>query len=292
MKRIVPLLTVSMALHLHVGAQASAQGFYPLETGNRWYYTVFHNNYPQPEDSESTHIGVIKDTLMPNGRTYYRLDYSDAVGAIFLRADSDFVYYYNPMDSSEAGVYNLHAEVGRQDTIKWPGIVWSRLFSQRNQPIFGVERTVQGYRLDGLVQFEVSLADGFGIIQAIDFADGAWPYYRRWELKGAIIHGTPYGTTVSVADEIATPRQFTLHQNYPNPFNPTTSIDFELPFACDVRLQVQNILGQEVALLASGVVQAGRHRTRLDASDFATGMYFYTLRTPIGVIHRTMLVLK
>jgi hypothetical protein len=73
------------------------------------------------------------------------------------------------------------------------------------------------------------------------------------------------------------PAGFTLHQNYPNPFNPATTIRFELPATCSVSLEVFDAAGQRIRTLASGERPAGVHHIRFDASDLASGTYFYRL---------------
>jgi pimeloyl-ACP methyl ester carboxylesterase len=66
-------------------------------------------------------------------------------------------------------------------------------------------------------------------------------------------------------------------QNYPNPFNPSTVIGFHLTGDARVRLRVFNTLGQEVATLADGVMDAGDHSVVWDAGDAPAGVYFYRL---------------
>ena len=73
--------------------------------------------------------------------------------------------------------------------------------------------------------------------------------------------------------EEALPETFTLAQNYPNPFNPATTISYDLPERSDVRLEVFNMLGQRVALLADGQVQSGSHSVVFDASNLSSGTY-------------------
>lgn len=102
--------------------------------------------------------------------------------------------------------------------------------------------------------------------------------------------------TVSGID-LPLPSTFTLSQNYPNPFNPTTTIEFELGSASEVKLDVYNILGQNVITLIDGNMPAGAHRINWDAvaSDgqrVATGVYLYKLQVNDASQTRKMLLLK
>jgi len=73
------------------------------------------------------------------------------------------------------------------------------------------------------------------------------------------------------------PTEFALNQNYPNPFNPNTLIKYDLPVDCQVRLEVYNIVGQRLVTLVNGHQRAGYKRVSWDASDNASGVYFYKL---------------
>ncbi|TAK55927.1 MAG: T9SS type A sorting domain-containing protein, partial [Bacteroidetes bacterium] len=85
-------------------------------------------------------------------------------------------------------------------------------------------------------------------------------------------------TTVRLlVEENVLPTAFALRQNYPNPFNPTTSIRYELPVDAFVRLSVYDVLGREVASLVGEGQTAGVYDVQLDASQFASGIYFYKI---------------
>ncbi len=69
------------------------------------------------------------------------------------------------------------------------------------------------------------------------------------------------------------PNSFTLKANYPNPFNPVTVIPFTLPEQSHVRLEVYDILGRQVSVLADRTFETGRHETSWDASQVTSGLY-------------------
>jgi hypothetical protein len=96
-----------------------------------------------------------------------------------------------------------------------------------------------------------------------------------------------------VEDEISSiPGRFELLQNYPNPFNPSTTIGFNVPDQGNVSLIVYNILGIEVRTLVNEVMQPGFHTIRFDASDLASGIYFYELKMKNQIETKKMTFLK
>lgn len=82
--------------------------------------------------------------------------------------------------------------------------------------------------------------------------------------------------TVSGINKISDliPKAFSLKQNFPNPFNPQTNIDFDLPKAAKVRLNVYNTLGKLVTTLVDRDLVTGMYRISWDASGLSSGIYF------------------
>jgi len=90
------------------------------------------------------------------------------------------------------------------------------------------------------------------------------------------------GTAGVNSDESLIPKEFSLYDNYPNPFNPTTQIAVDLPEAATTEITVWNIMGQRVATLYRGDLNAGHHPLNFDGRDsngkqLTSGMYLYRI---------------
>jgi hypothetical protein len=72
------------------------------------------------------------------------------------------------------------------------------------------------------------------------------------------------------------PQAFSVAQNYPNPFNARTLINFSLPQAGDVAVNIYSITGQLVETLG-GYFEAGSQSVTWDASKATSGVYFYKI---------------
>ena len=80
-------------------------------------------------------------------------------------------------------------------------------------------------------------------------------------------------TATSIDNHNGIQNKFELVQNYPNPFNPNTKIRFALPFESNVKVDIYNILGEQVKELVSSTLSAGNYEMNWDASNVASGMY-------------------
>jgi hypothetical protein len=77
-----------------------------------------------------------------------------------------------------------------------------------------------------------------------------------------------------VEDKPELPGTFSVSQNYPNPFNAKTLINFSLPHSGDVAIDIYSITGQKIESLG-GYFEAGTHSVTWNASQAASGVYFY-----------------
>lgn len=93
------------------------------------------------------------------------------------------------------------------------------------------------------------------------------------------------------------PGSFSLAQNAPNPFNPQTRIDYDLPNASFVKMDVYNVLGQQVRTLVNEFQEAGFKSVVWDGRDnsgstVASGIYFYRMDAGDFSDTRKMMMLK
>jgi flagellar hook assembly protein FlgD len=79
-----------------------------------------------------------------------------------------------------------------------------------------------------------------------------------------VIVGSPAGVE---DEEITIPGSARIHQNYPNPFNNSTIIEFELPQAAFVDLDIYDISGRLVKNLASRRFPVGIYQISWDGSN-------------------------
>jgi hypothetical protein len=138
-----------------------------------------------------------------------------------------------------------------------------------------------GWRYDG------SLEEKFG--PEWDKKQAQWATYQgNYRRSGNV------DMSVSTSSESfeTLPTEIQLLQNYPNPFNPSTQIEFALPEAVEVRLDVFNMLGQKVQTLKNERMAAGYYSVTFEAGGLSSGVYVYQLRMGNAVLTKRMLLLK
>lgn len=81
-----------------------------------------------------------------------------------------------------------------------------------------------------------------------------------------------------IESEIGLPKTYSLSQNYPNPFNPTTKIQYQIPVAAKVTVELFSITGEKVAELVNLEQEAGYYTLDVNAAkNFASGVYIYRM---------------
>ncbi len=103
--------------------------------------------------------------------------------------------------------------------------------------------------------------------------------------------------SVAVADPNAVAAHLWLEPSAPNPFTVETRVTYALPARGRVRLAVYDVAGREVAVLAEGVQDVGRHIQTWDGREaggarLAAGVYFARLEFAGRVESRKMVLTR
>jgi hypothetical protein len=136
----------------------------------------------------------------------------------------------------------------------------------------------------------------FGMDNTVPLSNRGWEYTggmapdRNRSVSNVMFRVNAQAGVLGV-DEGITPKAFTVSQNYPNPFNAQTNIRFSLTKQSDVSINIYNITGQMVEKI-SGTYPAGDNVVTWNASDKASGVYFYRLAVGKDIETRKMLLLK
>jgi len=163
--------------------------------------------------------------------------------------------------------------------------------------------------IDPCTVFHVSRRDADGPFKAVgeisgtdgklsyNFEDrsvsGGMTYIYRVEYISDTDRGVLFET-----DAIETaPVPVTLAQNHPNPFNPSTTIEYYIPDAGQVSLQVFDVSGRLVRTLVDRTKESGNHSITWDGLDetgnaVPSGVYFSRLSAGKTRLSRKMILLR
>jgi hypothetical protein len=90
----------------------------------------------------------------------------------------------------------------------------------------------------------------------------------------------------------AVPNEYSLKNPYPNPFNPVTRIDYSLPIPINVSIIIYDLLGRQVEVLQSEVMNPGNYHVVWDASQFSSGMYFVKMIAGQNIQTQKLMLIK
>jgi hypothetical protein len=166
---------------------------------------------------------------------------------------------------------------------------WVVLHTVTDEPMWDERFTPKDWAFDNTASYSTYRLN----ITAINGDADGLMQIAELELYGEL--GDIISTKVATNPVVVSDYQ--LDQNYPNPFNPTTRISFTLPEHANVSLVVYNTLGQRVKTLLDQSLSMGVHQLQWDGTNdsgqaVTNGLYFYTLRSELGVQTRKMMLMK
>ncbi|MCP4633734.1 MAG: T9SS type A sorting domain-containing protein [candidate division Zixibacteria bacterium] len=265
-----------------------------------------YTNYPIPDPNYPTNlIALFWDDMNPadGGQIlYWAGDDSFVVSWInvprysaggsftyqaILTSDGSITYQYDYMEgelaSATIGIQNEDGTIGLQ--VAYDQYYVEEGLAVKIQPGWLTVTPSFGHVVEGgtdsvEVKFDASSLD------AGDYTGSLTVYgWDRYHQEDPItvpvdLHVAP--TDVPSSPDAILPVVFRLHQNYPNPFNPVTSIQYDLPVNCHVKLDVINILGQRVRTVIDKNETAGYKSVVWDGKNdsglrVTSGIYFYKI---------------
>ncbi|MCH9029036.1 MAG: T9SS type A sorting domain-containing protein [Bacteroidetes bacterium] len=288
--------------------------YFPLEIGNYWEY--------RDNLFETWTIEAIKDTIMPNGKTYTVLKDSTS-----WSGGTIFYYYYRMDDSMKVWEYvggrpgNCDSEylifdLTLPDSTFWTTCISPNPFPEHNFPCIARTQTRYYSSLNLLTSAKTfcgALVDtiaqdttycGSFYYPLYELAKGIGLAYRIAELgnaifiTGAIINGVQYGTITNVDEKDHNLKDGELSfEIYPNPFNSETIFSFTLSKYSDVKINLYDILGKEIAVIFNESLNTGKYQQRFNpanigSNSLSSGIYLVTFQVNKDLITKKLIILK
>jgi hypothetical protein len=167
--------------------------------------------------------------------------------------------------------------------------------------------------VSGAINYKVQVSTNTGFTNIVDSAtvstnqrtipagklNLASTYY--WRVNATNANGTgnwsevwDFTTIITGVQKITSeiPNEYKLYNNYPNPFNPVTNIKFDMPKSSDTKITVYDLQGKEVGTLINQKIEAGSYSVDWNASNFSSGIYFYSIKTDYFSDTKKMILLK
>lgn len=138
---------------------------------------------------------------------------------------------------------------------------------------------LSGYETGSTRRFDALLS---AIPQYVNTTSDHLPVYARFDFQ-------PKATST---EEATAPQPFALQAPYPNPFRGSTTLTFSLPAPADVRLEVFDALGRQVATVVDERRGAGTHEVAVRAGSLPPGLYIARLSADGQRATRRLVVLS
>jgi hypothetical protein len=116
--------------------------------------------------------------------------------------------------------------------------------------------------------------------------------YSRTDTMSVRIHPTDVDGIQARENPAEPPEAYALFPNYPNPFNPSTTIQFAVPEAGPVSIDLVDLTGNSVKTLVEGRLPAGFHSVVLIGSDIPSGVYLIRMAAGKYTAIRKCILLK
>jgi len=241
-----------------------------IRGGFNWDTT--RSTYTSPINSATdSRVGNYSYLSSPTLATKWVFDLSNTI----LPALTFFHKYSIYWTNNSCGKDYLYLEVSTNDGYSWNNL---RTWEGANNAWTPEQINLSAYIGDSIkIRFVLSSYNGCS-----GTGDG-------WYIDDVTIRDLATGITQT---ENIIPDRYSIMQNFPNPFNPSTNIEFSVPKQSNVKINVYDSQGKEVAALLNEKLSAGTYRVDFDGTGYSSGVYFYKMETEDFVQTRSMVLLK
>ncbi|MFA5510176.1 MAG: FlgD immunoglobulin-like domain containing protein [Candidatus Cloacimonadaceae bacterium] len=272
-----------------------------IESGGQWYLDIA-TIWPFPHWDTSAH----SDAMMFHYNSIKVSKPNDQGMMVMVWQDSQRARWYheNNIDdySTFANTPEIYISVSSDVGNSWSEPI---VLNNVETPQFNDIKPMYVYPADQVIFTGMQGNQKVGKIGFMFYNDYTWGS----NVNAPAYHPNPDGGEVmfmelqvtfpetSSDDPVATPTPKLLHANYPNPFNPSTTINFDMPKAGNVKLNVYNVKGQLVNSLINETRGFGSHSVVWNGTDnkgqnVPSGLYFYRLETENHSEIRKMMLMK
>lgn len=267
------------------GAGGNAGWAIALDAGGVWQYNIGDGGI----NTDTKHRGDIDDIAVINDEQWHHIAVVVDRSSNFARAYSDGIL---KKSADIALVKNIDTDydlaIGQDGTgnYSW-GFKYGGYIDEVR--IWGTaldSATLKGWMFNSNnINSHPKYSDLRGYWRFNELAGDSTPDasgYQNWgKLKnGATLRRSDVALPV-LAINTSMPSSFSLDNAFPNPFNPSTTIRFSVPINSYVSLNVYNVLGQHIASLFNGEINAGTYSTTWNSEQtiflVASGVYFYRI---------------
>ena len=261
---------------------------------NNIYVTASQNGYWELLNYDSTQASIPQNSTNDSvevtaGNVLGRFElrffaYRDCGGDTLLSA-TIYVDHALPVKLAEF----TSAINGRNVTLNWSTA------EELNNSGFDIEKSiVKGQTSEGWSK--IGFINGSGTISEpvnYSFTDkNLTTGNYKYRLKQIDFNGYFEYFELSEEVSIGIPDKFELSQNYPNPFNPVTNLEYGIAKLGFVSLKIYDVLGRELVTLVNEIKEPGYYKIQFNASDLASGVYFYRMEAGDFVAVKKFVVMK
>lgn len=290
MKKTILFILLLFPISQQLQAQDST--LVSLQVGNSYKYKYsYYWHGGHSGNGFSFQMDITSDTVVENS-TYYVAELNGKIKTEYFPwiANGDSTIkkeFLLSKDSSSFEIYDMKLDslLFSSDSLE---------VTSNSEEIFGDSVSTKIYftrDIYGVSYNTFEVAENFGLVSFMN-AEGFGE--NNINLYWARINGVEYGdsTTVSNEPELDIPNSFKLGQNYPNPFNPSTTIPVSISSPGNVKLEVFDVMGRNIATLHHGNLQTGEYQFTFSSQSLSSGVYYYVLTVDDNLQVKKMTLLK